>query len=44
MPDGENEKTLLLHCCCGPCASACVERLLAEKRSVILFFSNSNIA
>ena len=21
---------LLLHCCCGPCATACVERLLAQ--------------
>ena len=37
------EKPLLLHCCCGPCASSCIERLLTEKRSVILFFSNSNI-
>lgn len=34
---------LLLHCCCGPCASACVERLLAEKRKIVLFYSNSNI-
>lgn len=39
----EPDKKILLHCCCGPCASACVERLLEEKRSVILFFSNSNI-
>lgn len=37
------EKKLLLHCCCGPCASACIERLLEEKRSPVLFFSNSNI-
>ena len=34
---------LLLHVCCAPCASACVERLLAEKRSIVLFYSNSNI-
>ncbi len=40
VPDGP----ILLHCCCGPCASACVERLLAAGRPCRLFFSNSNIA
>ena len=35
---------LLLHCCCGPCATACVERLSREGRPCRLFFSNSNIA
>lgn len=34
---------ILLHTCCGPCATACVERL-APDYEVILFFSNSNIA
>ena len=34
---------LLLHVCCAPCASACVERLLAEGRQITLYFSNSNI-
>ena len=34
---------LLLHVCCAPCASACIERLLAEDRQVTLYFSNSNI-
>lgn len=34
---------ILLHVCCAPCASACVERLLAENRSCVLFFSNSNM-
>ena len=34
---------LLLHVCCAPCASACVERLIDEGREIILFFSNSNI-
>ena len=34
---------LLLHVCCAPCASACVERLLAEGRQVTLYYSNSNI-
>lgn len=40
VPDGP----ILLHCCCGPCASACVERLLLENRPCRLYFSNSNIA
>lgn len=35
--------TLLLHCCCGPCGSACIERLLQEGRSCRLLFSNSNL-
>ena len=33
----------LLHTCCGPCASACVPRLVEQGRNVTLFFSNSNI-
>ena len=36
-------KKLLLHVCCAPCASACVERLLESEREIVLFFSNSNI-
>ncbi len=35
---------LLLHICCGPCATACVERLREEGHDVTLFFSNANIA
>ena len=35
---------ILLHICCGPCASACVERLRGEGHDVTLFFSNANIA
>lgn len=34
---------VLLHVCCGPCASACVRRLAAGGHEVTLFFSNSNI-
>ncbi len=34
---------LLLHTCCAPCASGCVERLFAEEREFLLYFSNSNI-
>lgn len=35
---------ILLHTCCGPCASACIERLREEGFDVTLFFSNANIA
>ena len=34
---------LLLHTCCAVCAAGCIERLLADKREVRLFFSNSNL-
>ena len=34
---------ILLHTCCGPCASACVPRLASEGHEVAMFFSNSNI-
>ena len=38
-----NKGKILLHTCCGPCATASVERLLGEGWSVDMFFSNSNI-
>ena len=34
---------VLLHACCGPCASACGPALREMGREVVLFFSNSNI-
>ena len=34
---------VLLHTCCGPCASACVPALRDLGNEVALFFSNSNI-
>ena len=34
---------VLLHTCCGPCASACVPRLVSEGHEVTMFYSNSNI-
>ncbi len=39
LPEG----TLLLHCCCGPCATACMERLAEENVPCVPFFSNSNL-
>ncbi len=42
MSENQSNK-ILLHCCCGPCASACVERLLSCGRQCQLLFSNSNI-
>lgn len=34
---------IILHCCCGPCATSSVERLINEGEKPTLFFSNSNI-
>ncbi len=44
MENNVPKKTILLHCCCAPCASSCIERLQNAGREVILFFSNSNIS
>ncbi len=34
---------VVLHACCGPCASACVPRLKQKGCDVVLLFANSNI-
>jgi len=34
---------LLFHCCCGPCATACVESLSTEGITPTLFWYNPNI-
>ncbi len=39
---GGKRPRLLLHCCCAPCTSACIE-LLAEHFEVTLLFYNPNI-
>jgi len=36
-------KKILLHCCCAPCSTASIERLLADGYEIVLFYSNSNI-
>ena len=37
-------QNLLLHSCCGPCSSACIERLLAETDfNITIFYYNPNI-
>lgn len=33
----------MLHCCCGPCSTASVLRLLDENWQPVLYFGNSNI-
>lgn len=40
-PDQE-KPTVLLHACCGPCSTACVERLVSDY-SIILYYYNPNI-
>ena len=41
MKDAQG-KTLLLHCCCAPCSSACLERLKDVFKITVLFY-NPNI-
>ncbi|MBR1918122.1 MAG: epoxyqueuosine reductase QueH [Spirochaetales bacterium] len=36
-------KKILVHCCCGPCSTASIERLLSEGWDPVLFYTNSNI-
>lgn len=36
-------KGILLHTCCGPCATSSVRRLLDEGYEPLLFYSNDNI-
>ncbi len=43
MSEHLEEKTVALHTCCGPCASACVPRLLQCDKKVVMVFANSNI-
>lgn len=38
-----NGKTLLLHVCCAPCASGCVDLLRQSEKEFEFYFSNSNI-
>lgn len=43
QPEVKAEKrTVLLHSCCGPCSTACIERLLPDYK-VTVFFYNPNI-
>jgi len=37
-------RRILLHVCCGPCATHSIERLASEGFEVTLFFANSNIS
>ncbi len=38
----KNKRSLLLHCCCAPCSSACLQRL-KDAFDVTVFFYNPNI-
>ncbi|MCH3916720.1 MAG: epoxyqueuosine reductase QueH [Spirochaetia bacterium] len=39
----QENKKLLLHCCCGPCSTTCIKRLLAEGYEPVLWYGNDNI-
>lgn len=34
---------ILVHCCCGPCATSSIERMLSEGWMPVLHYQNSNI-
>jgi predicted adenine nucleotide alpha hydrolase (AANH) superfamily ATPase len=38
-----DDKKILLHCCCAPCSTTCIERLIDEGYEIVLWFSNDNI-
>ena len=40
-PDAE-KRHILLHSCCGPCSTACIERLISDYK-ITVFFYNPNI-
>ena len=42
MGELQSRPSLLLHCCCAPCASACLE-LLTTKFNVTCYYYNPNI-
>ena len=39
----KEDRKILVHVCCGPCATSSIKRLLDEGWSPVLFFSDSNI-
>ncbi|MCI6012342.1 MAG: epoxyqueuosine reductase QueH [Firmicutes bacterium] len=39
-PDTEKvKKSLLLHSCCGPCSTACIERVLSDYQVTVFYFN-----
>ncbi len=40
--EGTDKRRVLLHSCCGPCSTACIERLLPDYK-VTIFYYNPNI-
>ncbi len=36
-------KKILVHCCCGPCSTSSVKRLIDEGWEPVLYYENSNI-
>ena len=42
MATKKEKKRILLHSCCGPCSTACIERLLPDYK-ITVFFYNPNI-
>ncbi|MCQ2398479.1 MAG: epoxyqueuosine reductase QueH [Sphaerochaetaceae bacterium] len=36
-------RKILVHCCCGPCSTSSIERLIEEGWEPVLYYGNSNI-
>lgn len=36
---GKVKRTLLLHSCCGPCSTACIERVLPDYQVTVFYFN-----
>lgn len=39
----DSDASALLHICCAPCGGGCAERMIAEGRPPLLYYSNSNL-
>lgn len=37
--EATTKKTLLLHSCCGPCSTACIERVLPDYKVTVFYFN-----
>ncbi|MCQ2555229.1 MAG: epoxyqueuosine reductase QueH [Clostridia bacterium] len=42
VTEKKEKRTVFLHSCCGPCSTACIERLLPDYH-VVVFYYNPNI-
>lgn len=41
--EGKEDRRILVHCCCGPCSTSSLERLVAEGWEPTILYANPNI-